>query len=449
MALTKVTSGGITDSAITSAKINDGAITNDDINATLDLSTKTVTLPAASVTAHATTPTLDSPSITGTLFVDDGSTVSHTISNWSDDVSYTITPTNCTVGAVNSSGVFVVTHTSGTPSYTIKATTDSLGLADSSVVTKNIGFNLSAPTISSPADVGTATDVVYTITSTDSNDDKIILDIGSSNFTYSSVSVGTASKVGSTVECIGFTTNNPAVTIQFTAEATYSVTAKSVNIAGTYGDSASSSVDSITITNSSLSQLDIFGDGSCKGLWEFSSNVNDTGGTYNGTLVGTGHAYPSGKFGTCIRWDSSYGKVNIAPAAFEPWQDSISFWYNCVNASQSDKHLIYFYNGTRYYIRQMSGNIKIAIVGNSDHRQISATSEGAWMHVVISRESSTSIKIYSNGSLVSTETVSAMSTSSAYNVHFNAENWEGALDHIRIFDRALTSSEVSTLYSES
>ena len=393
--------------------------------------------------------TLDSPSITGTLSIDSDGTVTHTIGNWSEELTYVITPTNCTVGSINTSGEFVITHTSGVPSYTIKATTDNLGLDDSSLVTKNMVVKLTAPTISSPADVGTATDVVYTITSTDSNDDKLILDMGSSNFTYSSVSVGTASKVGSTVECIGFTTNNPAVTIQFTAAATYSVTAKSVNIAGTYGDSASSSVDSITITNSSLSQLDIFGDGSCKGLWEFSSNVNDTGGTYNGTLVGTGHAYPSGKFGTCIRWDSSYGKVNIAPAAFEPWQDSISFWYNCVNASQSDKHLIYFYNGTRYYIRQMSGNIKIAIVGNSDHRQISATSEGAWMHVVISRESSTSIKIYSNGSLVSTETVSAMSTSSAYNVHFNAENWEGALDHIRIFDRALTSSEVSTLYSES
>ena len=295
MALTKVTSGavsGLATSATTdttdASNITTGTIPTARLDSTLDLSSKTVTLPAASVTAHATTPTLDSPSITGTLFVDDGSTVSHTISNWSDDVSYTITPTNCTVGAVNSSGVFVVTHTSGNPSYTIVATTDSLGLDNSSTVTKNIVMNLSAPTLSSPADVGTATDVVYTITSTDSNDDKIILDMGSSNFTYSSVSVGTASKVGSTVECIGFTTNNPAVTIQFTAEATYSVTAKSVNIAGTYGDSASSSVDSITITNSSLSQLDIFGDGSCKGLWEFSSNVNDTGGTYNGTLVGTG-----------------------------------------------------------------------------------------------------------------------------------------------------------------
>jgi hypothetical protein len=293
MAITKIKTDGLGDSAVTSAKISDGAITNADIksdaaitasklSATLDLSSKTVTLPAASVTAHATTPTktsiealgiaassitgalpaisganltgiaiptLDSPSITGTLSVDSGGTVSHTISNWSDDVTYVITPTNCTVGSITTSGVFVVTHTSGAPSYTIKATTDSLGLVDSSVVTKNILMNLSAPTINSPADDSTLTNVVYTITSTDSNDDKIILDMGSSNFNFSSVSVGTASKVGNTVECIGFTTSNPAVTIQFTAEATYSVTAKSVNIAGTYGDSPLSSVDSITISN--------------------------------------------------------------------------------------------------------------------------------------------------------------------------------------------------------
>jgi len=94
MALTKVTSGGITDSAITSAKINDGAITNDDIksdaaitagklSATLDLSSKTVTLPASSVTAHATNPTkasiealgIAASSITGALPAIDGSSL--------------------------------------------------------------------------------------------------------------------------------------------------------------------------------------------------------------------------------------------------------------------------------------------------------------------------------------------------------------------------------------
>ena len=246
--------------------------------------------------------TLDSPSITGTLSIDSGGTVSHTVANWSDDITYTITPTNCTVGAVNSSGVFVVTHTSGNPSYTIVATTDSLGLDNSSTVTKNIVMNLSAPTLSSPADVGTATDVVYTITSTDSGDDKIILDIGSSNFTYSSVSVGTASKVGNTVECIGFTTNNPAVTIQFTAEATYSVTAKSTNIAGTYGDSASSSADSITIADwagvvASGGTVTTDGDYKVHSFTGDGSFVVSSGGTVEYLIVaggGAGASYLSG-----------------------------------------------------------------------------------------------------------------------------------------------------------
>jgi hypothetical protein len=196
---------------------------------------------------------LDSPVITGTLSVLSGGSVSHTVANWSDDVSYTIVPTNCTVGAVNGSGVFVVTHTSGVPFYTIKATTDSLGLADSAVVTKNITITLTAPTLSSPADVGTAIDVVYTITSTDTGDDKLILDPGTANFTYQSESgPGTASKVGNTVECVGFGTGNPVVTIQFTVQATYSVTATAVKIDGSFGTSAASSADSITIANRAL-----------------------------------------------------------------------------------------------------------------------------------------------------------------------------------------------------
>ena len=198
-------------------------------------------------------PSLDAPTITGTLAVGPGENVTHTISNWSDDISYTITPTNCTVGSVNSSGQFVITHTSGTPSYTIVATTASLGLDDSATVTKNISMNLSPPTLSSPADALINTNVVYTITSTDSNDNKLILDPGTSNFTYQSVSIGSASKVGNTVECTGFGTGNPAVTIQFTSAATYSVTAKAVDTTSSYGDSVSSSADSFTVTAFSAS----------------------------------------------------------------------------------------------------------------------------------------------------------------------------------------------------
>ena len=195
-------------------------------------------------------PSLDTPVITGDLEIADAGTVSHTITNWSDDVTYTFSSlTNCTIGTVNNSGVFVVTETGDHPSYTVKAETDSLGLADSNTLTKTLKTRLSAPTLSSPADGPTATNVVYTITSTNANDNKLVLDFGSSNFTYQSVSHGSGSKVGNTVEVTGFSSNNPAVTVQFTAEATYSVTAKAIDTGGTWGDSLASSADSITIIN--------------------------------------------------------------------------------------------------------------------------------------------------------------------------------------------------------
>ena len=250
----------IANDQITNALMADDAIGVAQLSATGTASSSTF-LRGDNSWATVTIPKLDSPVISGTLEVAASGTVSHTISNYSDDVTYTITPTNCTVGSVNSSGVFVVTHTSGSPSYTIVATTTSLGLDDSATVTKNIKVQLSAPTLSSPNDTNTDTNVAYTITSTDSNDDKLILDIGSSNFTYQSVSSGSGSKVGNTVVVTGFT-GNPIVTIQFTVGAAYSVTATAFDTGGTYADSASSSTDSITIADFDPTSPYDYGNGS-------------------------------------------------------------------------------------------------------------------------------------------------------------------------------------------
>ena len=236
--------------------LNGEAITNVAAGS-LDAAALTGTLPAisgASLTGISI-PTLDAPSITGTLSVDSGGTVSHTISNWSDDVTYVVTPTNCTIGAINSSGVFVVTHTSGTPSYTIVATTDSLGLADSSVVTKNIVLSvaMTAPSLNAPADSDDATAVTYTISSIDSNATKVIFDAQSSNFTYGSVGSGSGSKVGNTVEITGWSGTSVTVTLTYTTVATYSNRAKVQSTADAYTDSAYSSTDSIIISSSSIS----------------------------------------------------------------------------------------------------------------------------------------------------------------------------------------------------
>ena len=231
------------DDSITLAKLKHGTSGNDGkflrSNNGADPTWETVTVPA-----------LDAPVVTGNLTIAETGTETHTITNWSDDITYVLAPTNCTLGAINTSGQFVVTHTSGTPSYTIKATTDSLGLDDSTVVTKTFtGLNVKAPTLSSPADALINTNVAYTITSTSTNDNKLILDLGSSNFTIVSTSHGSTSKVGNTVEVTGFTTNNPVVTLTFTAAATYSVKAKAQDTTGNFGDSAYSATDSLGITD--------------------------------------------------------------------------------------------------------------------------------------------------------------------------------------------------------
>jgi len=86
MAITQIKGSNIEDGTVVAADVADGAVTDAKLAATLNLSGKTVTLPAASVTAHAVTPTLDSPVITGVLSLLSGGNVTHTVANWSDDV---------------------------------------------------------------------------------------------------------------------------------------------------------------------------------------------------------------------------------------------------------------------------------------------------------------------------------------------------------------------------
>jgi len=60
MALTRIKGSNIADGTVVEADIADNSVTATKLDATLDLSSKSVTLPSASVTAHATNPTKSS-----------------------------------------------------------------------------------------------------------------------------------------------------------------------------------------------------------------------------------------------------------------------------------------------------------------------------------------------------------------------------------------------------
>ena len=276
-------------------------------------------------------PKLAAPTITGTTSVVTSGTTTLTISNYSSDCSYVFASlTNCSIGDVNASGQFVLTNSgTQTSSFTVKATTTSLGLADSDVTTQSLTEQLAAPSLSSPADTPIDTNVAYTITSNDTNDDKLIIDYGVSTFTFVSTSHGSASKVGNTVEVTGFTTNNPVVTVTFPSITTLSVKAKAVKIDGSYGESAYSATDSINIiANVSAIQ-------SHDNCWFYSrfDDANSVSGSTivnlasgnnatNTTLPVSGGVRGAGSGSYTMTWSSDTEGVRTNFSAADPWSPS-------------------------------------------------------------------------------------------------------------------------------
>ena len=129
MSLTKVTSGavsGLATSATTdttdASNITTGTIPTARLDSTLDLSGKTVTLPAASVTAHATNPTkasiealgIDASSLTGSLPAISGANLTGLAASFADLTDTTVSASDPTVSTNPSSvGHLWINSTSG------------------------------------------------------------------------------------------------------------------------------------------------------------------------------------------------------------------------------------------------------------------------------------------------------------------------------------------------
>ena len=74
-------------------------------------------------------------------------------------------------------------------------------------------------------------------------------------------------------------------------------------------------------------------------------------------------------------------------------------------------------------------------------------SAGTWYHVVVVKDANAHRKGYINGSLALNASFSNISGSPA-SVNLGSSSFNGSIDQLRIFNKALSSSEVTTLYQE-
>jgi GH25 family lysozyme M1 (1,4-beta-N-acetylmuramidase) len=187
--------------------------------------------------------------------------------------------------------------------------------------------------------------------------------------------------------------------------------------------------------------------------WPADGNCNDIFGTLNGTPQG-GFSYVAGKSAEAFHFDGSTACINTGGRDISPpW--TACMWVNYSHTSQTSAGLLE--DGTYSLKLEQTGssthNVGISQVGYSDSIFNYATPTGTWVHLAFVASTS-SVTLYANGVNKGSITTNNMplpcayigagyANSSARYIDFML----GSIDDLMIFNRALTSTEINSIYN--
>ena len=243
-------------------------------------------------------------------------------------------------------------------------------------------------------------------------------------------------------------------------------------------------------TSATSSTLDYPASKGAQALYELEGNANDTGGTYNGTETNVAwvplydgtptvmtYAAPSVStpFLKAGVFNGSSSYIQIANNSFNYSTMSFSGW---VNPSANNAYMYIFQNGMYdsriggsigWYVRREAGGSLLARGFSSNSLTVPefdiTSSAGdiplnTWTNVTcVLTPTSFNIYVDGNSTAVASATFTNSITYSATQVHIGTAYgyssgaayeyfFEGAIDQVRIFDKALDSGEILQLYNE-
>lgn len=194
--------------------------------------------------------------------------------------------------------------------------------------------------------------------------------------------------------------------------------------------------------------------------WNFNDNATDqTGNGWDGSI--TGASYAAGKLGNCLSFDGTddkmtFGNLNITG------NFTISFWVY-VDASQIRSYPVMLVKGTdgneNYEVGGWDGSkwlccVRWSTSGRRTDLNTTLTT-GTWHHLVM-RFDGTTWDLWKDGSSASSTTaysgqtpVSSNTASIGFDQAWGSANsyFTGDMDEVGIWTRALTNTEIGTLYN--
>lgn len=212
--------------------------------------------------------------------------------------------------------------------------------------------------------------------------------------------------------------------------------------------------------------IDFVGDGTGIALWTLDQNIFDLGGNYNG-ISSSNLTYSTSdkKIGTSSGIFGGNTTITM-PTIKNSYPLSISMWVQDNNAfAPSTSGMRELFNMNINGQRLSLGIINNSgwptgptiMYGGSNHwsGSVSSFSPNAtdFFHIVFSivGSNNASHAVYFNGNSVSlTNNGGAHGGTAGWNIGSNStsgEYWSGKIDHVRFFNKALSQSEVTSLYN--
>ncbi|PWU21513.1 MAG: hypothetical protein C5B50_01585 [Verrucomicrobia bacterium] len=201
--------------------------------------------------------------------------------------------------------------------------------------------------------------------------------------------------------------------------------------------------------------------------WPGDGNTLDIAGGNNGTLQGNA-GYGPGEVGQAFTFDGNNSWVQVPPSSTSTLNITgpvtIDAWvrFNSVNPNPGNGWPVVWkgnssgYDPTSAYGLGVTGSNQLwGLVGNfsvsSEVYGPFLTQLGTWYHIALVADG-TNLTLYANGAAVSSAPQTVSPYASPYPLVIGGiynsppNNWNGSIDEVEIFNRALSASQINTIY---
>ena len=213
--------------------------------------------------------------------------------------------------------------------------------------------------------------------------------------------------------------------------------------------------EELCICGGTVDTLDILGDASCIATYQLDGNANDLSGNYSGTPTNVNYNYGEFDVAGVFNGSTSYITLPITQSN----DISISAWVKIEDLTRQHQIISYDLGGVStnrclQFRVEFDQTVSAYWFSGTKAVSTSSLSQGVWAHVVATWEDNGTQKIYFNGQQ---EDSNAATTRPNFPNLFigkrniggsTVDDFLGSIDQVRIFNKALSSSEVTTLYNE-